>query len=409
MKSGGTCAGVFVIRPGRVPRVVSLLVLVTFWLSGCVSASHENELLVESGAPVVLAASIRGAWYAGDLHCHSLWSDGDSPLETVIATAEARGLDFLAVTDHDTSMQGVPLHWSDPAYRSEPIVLLYGVEWTTSSGHANILAAEPFDYTALWPAGRARAASDAVSAARAQGAIFSINHPVNPFCSWEYGFVDDDGAFLADTLEIWNGPFLQPSRNQKAIRTVWDDLLLQGLHVTGVGGSDNHQIEGPQRAFNPHGAPTTWVHASDRSAEAIIGGIRAGRVTLAFQPSGDRLELLADADGDGLYEAMIGDEIAPRRQTRFCIAAIPAERTEGRSVATHGAGRRYTCEIWKNGELFARVPLRTGAENAAVFVDLPHSGDYYRAVLKGAPHVGPLRRIVIGRTLAVTNPIYVGP
>ena len=408
MKPGGTCAGVSVIRPGRVTRVVSLLVLVAFWLSGCVSASHENELLVESGAPVVLAASIRGAWYAGDLHCHSTWSDGDSPLETVVATAEARGLDFLAVTDHDTSMRGVPLHWSDPAYCSDQVVLLYGVEWTTSSGHANILAAEPFDYTALWSAGRAAAVSDAVAAARAQGAIFSINHPVNPFCPWEYGFVDDDGAFLADALEIWNGPFLQPSRNQNAIRTVWDDLLLQGLRVTGVGGSDNHQIEGAQRNFNPHGAPTTWVYATERSAEAIIGGIRAGRVSLSSQPSGDRLELLADADGDGAYESMIGNRIPSGRQTRFAVAAIPPQFTASTPVATPGAGRRYTCEIWKNGELFARVPLRPGAGNAAVFTDIPGAGDYYRAVLKGAPHVGPLRRIVMGRTLAVTNPIYVG-
>ena len=53
----------------------------------------------------------RGNWYRGDLHAHSTYSDGDSPVADVIARAETLGLDFFALTDHDVSMDGNPIHF----------------------------------------------------------------------------------------------------------------------------------------------------------------------------------------------------------------------------------------------------------------------------------------------------------
>ncbi len=93
-----------------------------------------------------------GQWLRGDLHSHSTYSDGDSPPADVVAEAERLGLDFFALTDHDGSMSGEPLHWSDPGYASDEVVLLYGMEWTTALGHANVWAASPFDYGPLWAA-----------------------------------------------------------------------------------------------------------------------------------------------------------------------------------------------------------------------------------------------------------------
>ena len=36
----------------------------------------------------------------GDLHCHSTWSDGGSPLEEMMLTAQALGHEYCAITDH---------------------------------------------------------------------------------------------------------------------------------------------------------------------------------------------------------------------------------------------------------------------------------------------------------------------
>jgi hypothetical protein len=68
----------------------------------------------------------------GDLHCHTLYSDGDSWPAEMLGEATARGLDFLGVTDHNGTE-----HQSDFASVAGdglPIILA-GVEVTTYKGH----------------------------------------------------------------------------------------------------------------------------------------------------------------------------------------------------------------------------------------------------------------------------------
>ena len=38
----------------------------------------------------------------GDLHCHTRLSDGSMNIDDVVFYAKRAGLDFLAITDHDT-------------------------------------------------------------------------------------------------------------------------------------------------------------------------------------------------------------------------------------------------------------------------------------------------------------------
>ena len=70
-----------------------------------------------------------GKWYKGDLHAHSNYSDGYDTVGEMIKVAEGLGLEFLVLTDHDTTA-----HWNDPDCKSEKMVLLYGVEWGPSRG-----------------------------------------------------------------------------------------------------------------------------------------------------------------------------------------------------------------------------------------------------------------------------------
>lgn len=41
----------------------------------------------------------------GDLHCHSTWSDGGSPLEEMMVSARALGYDYQAITDHSPRLK----------------------------------------------------------------------------------------------------------------------------------------------------------------------------------------------------------------------------------------------------------------------------------------------------------------
>jgi len=59
---------------------------------------EEKQPLVEGG--LEMRAAIKG-----DLHCHSSWSDGGSPLEEMMITARALGHQYCAITDHSPRLQ----------------------------------------------------------------------------------------------------------------------------------------------------------------------------------------------------------------------------------------------------------------------------------------------------------------
>jgi putative hydrolase len=58
----------------------------------------EQQPLVEGGLNMRAAMK-------GDLHCHSSWSDGGSPLEEMMITAQALGHQYCAITDHSPRLQ----------------------------------------------------------------------------------------------------------------------------------------------------------------------------------------------------------------------------------------------------------------------------------------------------------------
>jgi putative hydrolase len=59
---------------------------------------EEKQPLVEGG--LNMRAAIKG-----DLHCHSSWSDGGSPIEEMMITARAIGHEYCAITDHSPRLQ----------------------------------------------------------------------------------------------------------------------------------------------------------------------------------------------------------------------------------------------------------------------------------------------------------------
>jgi predicted metal-dependent phosphoesterase TrpH len=377
-----------------------------------------------------------GKWYKGDLHTHSTHSDGDSPVADVIASAESLGFDFFALTDHDTSMVGNPTHWSDPDYHSEEMVLLYGVEWTSALGHANVWASAPFSYHELWKANQAHDAHAAMQAAHAQGALFSINHPAAFLCCpWEY-----DSYHGADSIEVWNSMYRFPNFSQWTVHRIWDDLLKDGRRIPAVGGSDAHHLVEWQSEFFGHGNPTTWVYADEHTAEGILAGIKSGHVTISYAPSAVRLDFSADADGDGTYETMAGDTIdhepgqAISFRIRFASSPedVPAAEEAYYELNASSAGNEvltttylhellplffslsdenstnlYGLGIYKNGRVFKAL-LLCGL-TTVTFSDIPKPSlpTYYRVELYGRTHRDPLYAILYGMEIGLTNPIYI--
>ena len=107
-----------------------------------------------------------------DLHVHTDAShDGRSSLDELIAAAKARGLDAIAITDHDTCT---------PLPKCEDITLIPGVEITTTAGHIlGLFLARPVDMPSLTASGTPTVKA-AVTAIRACGGVAVLAHPFAP-------------------------------------------------------------------------------------------------------------------------------------------------------------------------------------------------------------------------------------
>ena len=259
----------------------------------------------------------RAGWLRGDLHCHTLYSDGDSwPPEMLHAAAEA-GLDFLGVTDHNNVAHQLAY---GPGGDGLPIVLP-GVEVTTYGGHWNAWG------TDRWWEFRepeSQAVERTMRAAMQSGAVVSICHP-KPFGpAWEY---TNDGGFHA--IEVWNGPWAQ--LNAASLER-WDDLLRRGIRCVAVGGSDTHYLHrrdvAPRHA-DSIGTPTTWVHVDGApTVAAILAALRDGRSFVSESPRGPQLYLDADRGRAGRVSVEARDAEGARLElitAAGTIASKPAK------------------------------------------------------------------------------------
>ena len=227
----------------------------------------ERPLCREDGAIKV------PGWLKGDLHCHTHHSEAQGSVADLVAAAERKGLDFLAITDHNTTS-----HWREVEALGEGagLILIPGEEVTTYRGHANVWG------RGRWLDFRCRTREEmkrVYDVASAEGRVFSVNHPKPGGPPWEFGF---DLPF--DCIEVWHG--LWSMGNEHSLET-WRRLLQAGRRVVAVGGSDTHPLIAPGRGLVEWlGLPTTWVMAPDRSPRAILEGIREGRVSISACPHG---------------------------------------------------------------------------------------------------------------------------
>ena len=64
---------------------------------------RENGGEIEAARAGALPALVTAADLRGDLHAHTDWSDGRHPLDRLVAAAEARGYEYIIVSDHSKS------------------------------------------------------------------------------------------------------------------------------------------------------------------------------------------------------------------------------------------------------------------------------------------------------------------
>jgi hypothetical protein len=334
-----------------------------------------------STSPRREAAGRNPRWFAGDLHMHTVHSDGDWTVQGLASAAREAGLDFIFVTDHNTSSHHREVNEANDGSR-RPLVMR-GEEVTTYGGHANAwgLPTGAFVDFRVQP-GDARGMSQVAARAHQLGALISANHPfaLCGGCDWSYG----DALKEFDAVEVWNGEW--DATDESALK-LWDGLLRRGLRPTAVASSDSH------RAQNPIGRPTTHVSAAELSQAALLDSIRRGRVYLTRDARGGTLEFEAatgDINSRSTWDEPRGpgEEVRLRAPGRVAFYVNLGEAIGGEAVAT--------VSVVSDGRVIRTFNSRPHSLTEIFEVECERDG-YYRLEVRDRA----------GAMLALTNPIYV--
>lgn len=322
-------------------------------------------------------------WYAGDFHVHSYESGDARPkLDEIARFARSRGLDFVAISDHNTVSQ---LDFIDAAQARHPDLLFVpSVEFTTYSGHANGLGAtRPVSHLL----GVDTDITQAAEAFGAQGAVFGVNHPALTLgdlclgCEWKHEL----DPKLVGSVEIGTGAWsVTGLAFGAAAMAFWDSLLDEGSRAAAVGGSDDHRAGLDTGRFSsPVGSPTTMVFSRNQSWQAIVDAVREGRTVVKLEGPDDPMVDLT------LGTARLGDE----------VRLAPDETGTLTATVTGGVGHEVRFVVDGEPEeavaidadpfVFERVLTRPDARQrwrAEVVVDAyPRTVTSHVWVLPGAP------------------------
>lgn len=291
-------------------------------------------------------------WWSGDFHVHTSHSgDGVDDVRQTRDLARLLGLDFVALTDHGTLAQT-----TDPDFvPTSDLGLVGGYEWTDLV-HLGLIGARTTRPTlhslSLPPADWPAYVQSIIDDTHAEGGAAIAYHPAWNTFPWLFS------ARRLDAVEVWNNLWtlsdtgLHPSSlrdvqqrladeglaaagvaaspeilaavaapgggNDRAV-AYWEALLERGDRVAAVGGSDRHKVL-------PPGYPTTWVLAPTRDQADVVAAVRAGRTIVTRSPAGPRPTFEADGDGDGVFEAGIGDTLVAGRPATLRVRVVGADR-----------------------------------------------------------------------------------
>jgi PHP domain len=253
-------------------------------------------------------------WLAGDLHTHTVHSDGSLTVPELAHFAAGQGLDFLAITDHNTVSHHAELPGAAARYG---ITLIPGQEVTTEDGHAGALGDIGWvDF---------RESADAwLEHTERGGGLLSINHPLGGHVSWIKPM-----RRRPPLAEIWHWSWLDP---HWTVPLAW--WLAWDAGAIPVGGSDWHR----PGSEAPPGTPTTWVECEGTGPAAVLAGLRAGRCAVSARRDGPVLlrtggELVAEgADG-----CVLAGPDGPRAMVRGGRAAFPGRPGYHRLLDVTGA------------------------------------------------------------------------
>ncbi|MDV6330699.1 CehA/McbA family metallohydrolase [Asticcacaulis sp. 201] len=342
----------------------------------------------------------KAGWYRGDFHSHSAHSDGNClslggrtvpcPVFLTLQAAKARGLDFIALSDHNSTSQYDAERELQPYF--DTLLLIPAREITTFHGHANIFGTTEFVPFRLGT----KDLPDVKTLAgivHTKGALISINHPMAPTgeacmgCGWDAPTDYTD----IDAVEVVNGGSVFAQHDVEGPTDgipFWQARLNEGYHLTAIGGSDNHDAPDTPDHRSPVGLPTTVIYAENLSQADLLHGLKKGRVFVDMGVGADRiLDLKASVEGRGEKKmAVMGETLAVRAKSNVLV-----------EVEIKGEAGSHA-ELIFNGKALPQV-LSVESEQATVSFHVTPKGP-------GAQWVRVNIHDQDGNIKMISNPIY---
>ncbi|MBG0771279.1 MAG: CehA/McbA family metallohydrolase [Anaerolineaceae bacterium] len=232
--------------------------------------------------------------YLGDLHTHTINSDGEFSYLDLAKRAKALGLDFLAFTDHNYLADLAELP------NLKDLTLIPGVEWSHYLGHANFYGIDGPLEEPIFVNGF-QGPESLFSSIHEKGAVVTLNHPFKEYFPFQFEMND----LTFDCLEVWNGPM--GAANKQAL-DLWHRMLASGKRVTACSGSDYHN----DLSTRMIGKPTTGVYADSANPADILEALRRGHCFVKASPQGPNIQLHAS---DGI----MGDSVPWKQDARLTI------------------------------------------------------------------------------------------
>lgn len=216
-------------------------------------------------------------WFKGNLHTHTLNSDGDSTPDAVARWYRDHRYNFLILSDHNyfTDPQGL-----NAFLGAADRFLLIGGEEVTSRFERKPIHVNAYGLRELvdpvFGNGIVATIQGNVDAIRAKRGLPSLNHPNFGWAVTPAELAQVNNLRL---VEVYNG---HPGTNDEGgggapgLEEMWDVSLTAGKRLFGIAVDDAHSFKtlGPDQS-NP-GRGWVEVQTSELTAEAIIAALDAG-------------------------------------------------------------------------------------------------------------------------------------
>jgi predicted metal-dependent phosphoesterase TrpH len=254
-------------------------------------------------------------WYKGNLHTHTLNSDGDSTPHEVTTWYREHGYNFLVLTDHNhlTDIKGLnAIHAAkdkfllitgeevSDSYQKKPIhINAYNPERLVEPQHGDSVAST---------------IQNNVNEIRSAKGLPSVNHPN---FHWAITVEDLLAVKGLGLFEVYNG---HPMVNNdggggyRSLDEMWDALLTAGQRLYGIAVDDAHVFKRFGKDYSNPGHGWIQVRAQELTPDAILGSIEAGDF---YASTGVTIRDIQISDGEYRIEVEPADRWEEKLTTLF--------------------------------------------------------------------------------------------